>query len=705
MDSGQTSISVDIGGTFTDVVLQKDRKRYSTKVLTTHQAPETGLLEGVFTVLARQGLSVANLNVFLHGTTLATNAIIERRGAKTALVTTEGFRDTIQIGSESRHDQYDIFIQKAAPLVGRDWRLTVAGRVDAHGRILQPFDSAALPAIADKLAEGGIESVAISFLHAYANPSHELEAREFLRVRLPHVSFSISSEVCPEVREYERTSTTCANAYVRPVMAGYLNRLEAELQARGLMAPILLMTSGGGLTTIRQAAEFPIRLVESGPAGGAILAAEIAKECGLDEILSFDMGGTTAKICLIDDGKPLKSRTFEVDRTERFLKGSGLPVRIPVIEMVEIGAGGGSIAHVDALGRVAVGPESASSEPGPAAYGRGGVRPTVSDADLVLGRLDPNRFAGGRLRLWPELSEQALRDDIGGKLGLDALTSALAVSEMVEENMANASRVHAAEYGKDLRKRTLVAFGGAAPLHAARLAVKLNLSRIVIPRGAGVGSAIGFLLAPAAYEVVRSHHVRLGDGGLGGVATLLSVMEEEARGIVAPAARGSAISVKGTAFMRYVGQGHELQIDLPDNPVSAAGNAADFIDALSSSFANAYRAIFGRSLDAHPVEVLTWTITGTVEAGSDSGALPFQSAQGDAEPIGVTRLYDPDAGAVVDAPIYWRDSLPNAFVVEGPAVITEEETSTVVSSRFLASVNPLGHLVLTVKNATPVASE
>jgi N-methylhydantoinase A len=705
MDTAQTSISVDIGGTFTDIVLQRNRQRSSTKVLTTHQAPERGLLEGVLQLLEREHLSFSDLDVFLHGTTLATNAIIERRGAKTALVTTEGFRDTIEIGSESRHDQYDIFLQKAVPLVGRAWRLTVAGRVDARGKILQPFDSEGAVRIAEKLAEGGIESVAVCFLHAYANASHELEARDIIRSRLPQISISLSSEVCPEVREYERASTTCANAYVRPIMSGYLKRLEADLRQRGMACPILLMTSGGGLTTIQQAADFPIRLVESGPAGGAILAANIAAECGLDEILSFDMGGTTAKICLIDHGKPLKSRTFEVDRTERFLKGSGLPVRIPVIEMVEIGAGGGSIAHVDALGRVAVGPESASSEPGPAAYGRGGVRPTVSDADLVLGRLDPSRFAGGRLPLHPNLAEGALLSEIGVKLHLDALTSALAVSEMVEENMANASRVHAAEYGKDLRKRTLVAFGGAAPLHAARLASKLNLSTIVIPLGAGVGSAIGFLQAPIAYEVVRSHYVRLDEANFGDLESLLAEMGKEARAIVSGAAGASAISLKGTAFMRYVGQGHDLQIDLPDDPTSAVKRPVEFAMALASGFAESYRSIFGRSLDRHPVEILTWTMTATVAMAPEEIGVVFQSPSGRPEPVGKARLYDFEAGARQDAPIYWRSNLPEGFRIEGPAIVAEEETSTVVSAGYEVSVHPLGHLILTKKKTAPVVSE
>jgi N-methylhydantoinase A len=705
MDTAHTSISVDIGGTFTDIVLQRNRQRSSTKVLTTHQAPERGLLDGVSYLLEREHLSLRDIDVFLHGTTLATNAIIERRGARTALVTTEGFRDTIEIGSESRHDQYDIFLQKPVPLVGRAWRFTVAGRVDARGRILQPFDSEGVVRIAEKIAEGGIESVAICFLHAYANASHEVEARNILRSQLPQISISLSSEVCPEVREYERASTTCANAYVRPIMAGYLKRVKADLRQRGMTCPLLLMTSGGGLTTIQQAADFPIRLVESGPAGGAILAANIAAECGLEEILSFDMGGTTAKICLIDHGKPLKSRTFEVDRTERFLKGSGLPVRIPVIEMVEIGAGGGSIAHVDPLGRVAVGPESASSEPGPAAYGRGGIRPTVSDADLVLGRLDPNRFAGGRLRLHPDLAEAALLNEIGQKLHLDSLTSALAVSEMVEENMASASRVHAAEYGKDLRKRTLVAFGGAAPLHAARLASKLNLSTIVIPLGAGVGSAIGFLQAPIAYEVVRSHHVRLADGDLGELESLLAQMEKEARAVVSGTARASAISVKGTAFMRYVGQGHDLQIDLPDDPTSAIKRPAAFAAALASCFAENYRSIFGRSLDRHPVEVLTWTMTATVAMALEGPGVAFRSPSGRPEPVGKARLYDFEAGALQDAPIYWRETLPVGFQIDGPAVVAEEETSTVVSSGFEVSVHPLGHLILTTKSTASVVSE
>ena len=682
-------LSVDIGGTFTDVVLDRGSSRLSTKVLTTHAAPEIGLLDGVSQVCEQAGVSLSDISLFLHGTTLATNAIIERRGARTALLTTKGFRDTIEIGTESRHDQYDIFLKKPVPLVARDLRFTVSERINVEGHPLLPLDVNEVEVRAEQLIERGVESVAISFIHSYANGDNERRARDIISQRAPRLSISISSEVCPEVREYERASTTVANAYVRPVMASYLGRLEQQLHERGLRCPILLMSSGGGLTTIAQASAFPIRLVESGPAGGAILAAKVARECNLDEIVSFDMGGTTAKLCLIDDGKPLKSRTFEVDRTERFLKGSGLPVRIPVIEMVEIGAGGGSIARIDELGRVAVGPESASSEPGPAAYGRGGERPTVTDADVVLGRLDPERFAGGKLQLRPDLAKTALEKAVGSPLKLEATMAALAVSEMVEENMANASRVHAAEFGKDLRKRALVAFGGAAPLHAARLATKLGLGQVIIPRGAGVGSAIGFLEAPVAYEVVRSRHFLLSQLNAAEIKGLFKPMIDEAVSVVTPASNGNAVTVKNSAFMRYVGQGHELEVEMLE-----ANTDESLQDGLKAAFTMTYEQIFGRSLREHAIEIVTWAVTATVNASTDD-AQQTPIVQVDQEPqVGWCNLYDPELGTATRSPIYWRDNLKPGYVVEGPAIIAEQETSTVVTSSFTASVNDIGHIVL-----------
>ncbi|RTM11657.1 MAG: hydantoinase/oxoprolinase family protein, partial [Bradyrhizobiaceae bacterium] len=511
LEGAEVRLAVDIGGTFTDIVLDVGFDRKTRKLLTTPQRPEQAVLDGMRLILADARAHISDIDVFIHGTTLATNAIIERRGAKTALIATDGFRDVLDIGTESRYDQYDLGIDKPRPLAPRSLRFTVPERVDAHGMVRLPLDEASVRALAPKLRELGVESVAIAFLHSYANPEHERRAAAILAEEMPGISVTVSSAVCPEIREYERTSTAVANAYVQPLIDGYLARMADALQVEQFRGAIYLVTSGGGVTSIETARRFPVRLVESGPAGGAIFAAQIAARLGESKVLSFDMGGTTAKICLIEKYQPETSRVFEVDRAARFLKGSGLPVRIPVIEMVEIGAGGGSIAHVDAMKRVTVGPESASSEPGPACYGRGGQRPAVTDADVALGMIDPDAFAGGTIKLDPELSKKALLSSVGEPLGLSAETAAYAVHEVVCENMASAARVHAVERGEIVGQHTLIAFGGAAPLHAARVAEKIGVSRVIVPSNAGVGSAVGFLAAPIAYELVRSRHVRLDD--------------------------------------------------------------------------------------------------------------------------------------------------------------------------------------------------
>jgi len=467
---GLARLAVDIGGTFTDVVLElAGGRRITSKLLTTYGHPGEAVLQGIAGVMGEAGLEPSQVGLIIHGTTLATNALIERSGAKTALFTTEGHRDALEMAHEDRFEQYDVMIDRPRPLVPRYLRLPVRERMDCEGRILLPLDEASLESLLPILDEHDVESVAIGYLHAFVNPEHEQRTAQWLSAARPDLSITLASEVCPEIREFERLSTACANAYVRPLMARYLNRLAGELQALGYECPFLLMTSGGGLTTLDTAARFPIRLVESGPAGGAILAREVAKSAGLDRVLSFDMGGTTAKLCLIDDFEPLTSRSFEVDRVYRFRKGSGLPVRIPVIEMVEIGAGGGSIARVDKLGRIQVGPESAGSEPGPAAYGRGGDRPAVTDADVQLGRVYPEKFAGGAFLLDLEASRAALESQLARPLELEPDLAAFGVSEVVDENMAAAARAHAAEFGMDLGSRDMVAFGGAAPLHAARL--------------------------------------------------------------------------------------------------------------------------------------------------------------------------------------------------------------------------------------------
>lgn len=682
-------LAVDIGGTFTDLAVEVGEKVYSTKVLTTPRAPEEAVLAGIDQVLAQAGRKPADIALAIHGTTLATNAIIERKGARTALVVTEGFRDSIEMAFENRFEQYDILMDKPKPLVARDLRFGVRERLDGRGKVLVPLEEADVRALAPRLAALAIEAVAIGFMHAYLDGAHERRARDILAEALPGVAFSLSSEVSPEIREYERWSTAVANAYVQPVMARYLRRLDEMLRARGFAGALLMMTSGGGLTTLATASRFPIRLVESGPAGGAILAAGLARQNGLDKVLSFDMGGTTAKICLIDDFEPQHSRTFEVARQYRFLKGSGLPLRVPVIEMVEIGAGGGSIAQVDTLSRVNVGPESAGAEPGPACYDRGGTMPTVTDADVVLGRIDPGYFAGGSIRLAPERATTAVDTAVGSPLRLKTLEAALGISEVVEENMANAARVHAVERGKELGARTLIAFGGAAPIHAARLAEKLGIARIMIPPGAGVGSALGFLMAPVAYEVARSRYVRLDasfDPAV--VNTLFGEMRAEAEGVVRAAEPEAALTETRTADMRYRGQGHEITVALPLGAFDASAGQK-----LSALFAEAYAATFGRVIPGLEVEIMNWTLRLAAARGAPPPCPP-QPPDRRAEPRGRRAIFSPAELTMQDVAVYHRADLGPGSMVPGPAVIAEDETTTVVPSGYVARINPLGSIIL-----------
>ena len=448
-------LGVDIGGTFTDVALEVGDKRYTAKGLTTPRAPEDGVLAIVRSVIAEAGIAPPDVRLIIHGTTLATNALIERKGAKTALLTTEGFRDVVEIRHENRFEQYDLNIDLPPPLVPRRLRLPVRERVDAQGTVLVPLDEDSVARAIETLAAQQVEAVAVGLLHSFTNPEHERRVGAALARRLPDVPVTLSSDVSPEMREYERFSTACANAYLQPLMGNYIGKLERELTRAGFRCPMLLMTSGGGITTAETAIRFPVRLVESGPAGGAIFAACIARQHGLDQVVSFDMGGTTAKICFIDKAQPQTARLFEVARIYRFAKGSGLPLRIPVIEMVEIGAGGGSIASVDGLDRIVVGPASAGSEPGPVCYGRGGSEPTVTDADVALGRIDPQTFSGGKMALDAAAAKAAIAARIGKRLDLVVEHAALGISEVVDENMANAARVHGIESGKDLRSAHL----------------------------------------------------------------------------------------------------------------------------------------------------------------------------------------------------------------------------------------------------------
>ena len=681
-------LAVDIGGTFTDLALEAGGKRTTVKVLTTQASPERGVMEGFRTIIQAAGVAPSDIELIIHGTTLATNAIIERKGARTALITTEGFRDVIAMGNESRYDQYDLNIVLPEPLVPRYLRLPVPERLDNTGQILLPLDEAAVQTLIPVLTRGRVESVAVGLLHAFVNPVHERRIREIVCDALPDVPVSLSSEVSPEMREWERFSTTVANAYVQPMMARYLRRLEADLRAAGTPAPLFLMMSGGGLTTIETACRFPIRLVESGPAGGAIFSAHIARTSGLDSVLSFDMGGTTAKICLIDNFKPQTARTFEVARVGRFRKGSGLPLRIPVIEMVEIGAGGGSLAHVDTMGRIGVGPESAGADPGPACYGCGGTRPAVTDANLILGRYDAGRFAGGTMALDVGAARDALVAHVGAKLGLTAELAALGVVEMVDENMANAARVHAIESGKTYEGRTLIAFGGGGPVHACRVAEKIGISRVMVPSGAGVGSAIGFLRAPVGYEVVRSLYQRFSTFDVAAVNDLLDDMRREAEAAVAKGSFGAPTVEARTAYMRYVGQGHEIPVPLPNRVLDAEDVAL-----IRSRYDEEYARFFDRPVPGSDVEIMSYAVVVTTvsdEVTVGMGAKRFGSTA--AVPVRTQLVCDTTTGAVSSWEIYDRALLVPDAIITGPAIIAEDETSTLIGPGWTATVNGLGYI-------------
>jgi N-methylhydantoinase A len=684
-------LAVDIGGTFTDLALEQGGRRTTAKVLTTPAAPERGVMEGFRTIIQAAGVAAADIELIIHGTTLATNAVIERKGARTALITTEGFRDVIAMGNESRYDQYDLNIVLPEPLVPRYLRLPVPERLDNSGTILRPLDEAAVHALIPLLQQEKVESIAVGLLHAFVNPVHERRILAILEQELPEIPVSLSSDVSPEMREWERFSTTVANAYVQPMMARYLRRLEADLHEAGAGAPLFLMMSGGGLTTIETACRFPIRLVESGPAGGAIFSAHIARECALTNVLSFDMGGTTAKICLIDAYKPQTARTFEIARVGRFRKGSGLPLRIPVIEMVEIGAGGGSIAHVDTMGRIAVGPESAGADPGPACYGRGGTHPTVTDANLALGRYDPVRFAGGSMQLDAGAASEALLADVGTKLALTAELAALGVVEMVDENMANAARVHAIESGKTYAGRTLIAFGGGGPVHACRVAEKVGINRVLVPSGAGVGSAIGFLRAPVGYEVVRSLYQRFSTLDLMAVNDLLEDMRKEAAAVVAKGSFGAPVVETRTAYMRYVGQGHEIPVALPDSAFTEQD-----VPLIRSSYDKAYAGFFDRPVPGSDVEIMSYSVVVTTViddvAAPPRPEKPFMT---EAPPVRTQPVCDTATGAVTAWPIYNRASLVPDVTIAGPAIVAEDETSTLIGPGWRATVNALGYIELT----------
>lgn len=693
IDGKLIRVGVDIGGTFTDVAMEVGEILHSTKVLTDYAFPENAIIKAIVEVAEKAGVKLEQIDTVIHGTTLATNALIERRGAKTALVTTKGFRDVIEMRTESRFEQYDLDIVLPAPLVPRNDRLVINERIGATGEILKPLDAKEVDALCDRIIAEGYESVAVGFIHSYLNGEHERRFRDRLLAKKSDLSVSISSEVSPQMREFQRFNTVCANAYVKPLMASYLNRLVGRLREEGLVSPVFMIHSGGGIISIESAIEFPVRLLESGPAGGAIFAAYIAANHKLDQVVSYDMGGTTAKICLIEQQVPKTSKTFEVARTYRFKKGSGMPISIPVIEMVEIGAGGGSIATVDSMRQIRVGPHSAGSEPGPACYDRGGIHPTVTDADVILGRLDPDSFAGGAMKLSRNASEKAMEADIGSKLGSDVATSAYGLSEVVDENMSNAARMHAVENGKELSEFTMIAFGGAAPVHAARLCEKLGVNDLLIPPGAGVGSAIGFLRAPFGFESVRSAYSRLSRFDGTAINTVIRELVEEATSFVRSGAPDANPSLECTAYMRYAGQGWEVPVTIEVRDYQDAD-----ADLFRSLFDECYERFFGRVIDDLDVEIVSWSLRASADAAAPSPARPVNK-QSQASVSGQRQIFDVLEERFLDASVVERAAMKPGDWIAGPAVITERETSTIVTASREVIMQADGCLLLRAKAA------
>jgi N-methylhydantoinase A len=671
-------IGVDIGGTFTDFALVDDATGQIVvhKQLTTPSDPSIAFLEGVATILRLAGTSLAEVERIIHGTTLVTNAVIERKGVRTGLLVTRGFADTLDIARESRYDLFDLRIAFPAPVVARNCRFEIPERISYAGEVLDPLDLSSIEAALDHFIRSTrIEAVAICLLHSYLDDRHELELEAWLRRRFPDLSLSVSSAVFPFMREYERWTTACLNAYVQPIVDRYLHRLQASLRADGYRGGFHLVSSSGGTLSLEIARRFPIRLLESGPAAGALMSANHGETLGLDQLLSFDMGGTTAKGCIIRDARPLKKYDFEVARIHEFRRGSGLPVKIPVIDMIEIGAGGGSIAAVDERGVLQVGPRSAGAVPGPACYGQGGTLPTLTDANLLLGYLDPAAFLGGKMPIDRDAAAAAVSASLAGRLATDVTHTAWGIHEVINEQVARAFRIHASEQGVDYRHCTMVAFGGSGPIHALRVARKLKIPRVVCPTGAGVMSALGMLISPLSFEVVRSRRMQghnLGAAMLGkGFAALDAAAS---RFLVDAGALPETIVLRRRLDMRYEGQGYEVEVALPeDQPMERL--AAD----LAQLFATAYRRVFQIDYPEQPIEIVNWKVEAVGPRPAAGGRyLSAASRPPGSAGKGRRRAFFPEADGFVETPVFDRYALSPGDAVEGPALIEENESTCVV---------------------------
>ena len=688
-------VGLDIGGTFTDVMMVDAGSGRSAryKSLTTPADPSIGALEALEAVLREAGVRPGEVAVLLHATTLVSNALIERKGARTALVTTRGFKDVMEIAREKKFDIYDLLLDKPAPLVGRDCCIEALERIAADGGVLEPLTDEAADAVIAALKASGVQAVAVCLLHSYMNPAHERALRERIQAAVPQASVCISSDILPEMREFERATTAVANAYVQPLTSGYIDRFAAGVRAMGLVCPLFIMLSEGAIAAPELVKRIPIRICESGPAAGAVTSAAVAQQLREPRILSFDMGGTTAKTCVVHDGKPTVTTEFEVARIYRFKKGSGLPLRMPVVELIEIGAGGGSLVDVDGLGLLKVGPESAAADPGPACYGRGGERATVTDADLALGYLGADNFLGGRMRLDAAAALKALGEHVAKPLHLSVDQAALGVYEVVNENMANAARVQAVERGHDPSGHVLVAFGGAGPVHAWGVAQKLGVGRIVVPPSPGVGSAFGLLLAPRALQLARTYIGTLEALDWKRVQRAYDEMAEEALAALLQAGvNRREVRFTRRADMRYLGQRKEITVELPGVRFDAAR-----MRSLRESFERQYQKIYHRRHEGHPVEVLCWRLAAT---GPQTMRLPSSGAKNPGAAKAKPRRSRPMLFAGWPkhraCPVYSRYDLEPHAALQGPAVVEEDESATVVGPGGRLSVDGFGNLVIAV---------
>ncbi len=680
------SLGIDIGGTFTDLVLldPRDGRAVLWKESTTPDDPARGALEGTRRVLERAGARAGDVARVVHATTLFTNALIERKGARTGLLTTAGFRDVLEIGRERKYELYDLFITMPKPLVPRPWRREARERLAPDGSVEVPLDLDGALREVEALVAQGVESLAIVFLHAYANPVHERQAAEAIARRFPDLSLSLSSEIAPEIREYPRASTTVANAYVHPLAERYLDRLEAALRAEGIMGGLFLMLSNGGLTHVAEAKRAPVQLLESGPAAGALAGAFFGRAAGLDRVLAFDMGGTTAKLALVDGGEPLVAYGFEAAREKRFLRGSGLPIQIATVELIEIGAGGGSIARRGELGTLQVGPESAGAQPGPACYGRGGTQPTVTDADLALGYLDAGFFLGGAMRIDRAAAERAL-GGLAGELGVDATRAAVGVHDVVDENMAGAARVAIAERGRVPREYALLATGGAGPVHAWHVARKLGVRRVVCPPGAGVGSTFGMLMAPARVDRVASFNAPLAEADFAVAETLFARLEEEARRVLAETGADlDRARPRRLADMRYIGQGSEITVAMPERLAEAP---------VREAFETEYRGLFARTPPGAAIQFVALRLSLSAPMPGAEARLRLAHPPGGQALKGKRPVFFPDTRGEIVTPVYDRYALPPGMAIDGPAVFEEDESTFVIGPGARARVLPDGTIL------------